>query len=95
MKTVFQDIRFGIPATDQDARIHAHGDRLAGAGHRRHHGGLQRGLRDSDGSVSIQGAGSHDPHAPHDAVGRPERLWCDRNAMAGVAQIAGGGRHIS
>ena len=39
--------------------------------------------------------GSHDPHAPDHADGRPAWIWGDRDPMAGDAQIASGGRHVS
>ena len=95
MKTVFQDIRFGIRQL-----IKMPGFTLTAIV------SLALGIGATTAVFSVvyailmdpypyKASGSHDPYAPDDAVGRSEWLWRDRNAMAGAAQIASRGRHVS
>ena len=95
MKTVFQDIRFGIRQL-----IKMPGFTLTAIV------SLALGIGATTAVFSVvyailmdpypyKAPGSHDPYAPDDAIGRSERLWGDWLAMAGIPQIARGGGYIS
>jgi len=56
MKTLWQDVVYGLPCTAQEARLHGGGSSIAGARHRREHRHLQPHQHHLASSASFSGS---------------------------------------